>query len=183
MVSVDLEKIYDSIPRKLIWYCLRKQHVPKAYISIIKDMYKDTTRVVTNAGETGKIRVEIGLCQSLALSLFIFKIVMDAISDDNDEDHHARSMLFADDLVLCGESRGNIEERLKTGEGLKVSRSETQYLPPKENSDEIKLKEYDSSDYATLPQKVTFKYLGTTIHQEGGYRTDRDASVHWQSLG
>jgi len=75
--------------------------------------------------------------------------------------------------------RDNIEERLEDWRrrledvGLKVSRSKTEYhIPPKESSDDIKLKEYDSSDHATLPQKVTFKYLGTTIHQEGECRTE-----------
>jgi len=53
---------------------------------------------------------------------------------------------------------------------IKVSRSKTDYLPQKRSSDDIKLKEYNSSDDATLPQKVTFKYLGTTIYQEGGCR-------------
>jgi len=61
--------------------------------------------------------------------------------------------------------------------GLEVSRSKTEYLPPKESSDDIKLKEYDSSDHATLPQKVTFKYLGTTIHQEGGCRTEAQVRI------
>jgi len=87
-------------------------------------------------------------------------------------------MLFVDDLLLFDESRDNIEERLEDqtrqleSVGLKVRKSKTEYLPPKEGSDDIKLQEYVSSEHATLPQKVTFKYLGPTIHQEGECRTE-----------
>ena len=98
MVLVDLKKAFDTIPRELIWHCLRKHHVPEPYINIIKDMYKDTTtRVVTNTGETREIRVEVGLHQGSVLGPLLFIIIMNVISDDNDEDT-PWSMLFADDL-------------------------------------------------------------------------------------
>lgn len=178
MVFVDLEKAYDTIPRELIWHCLRKRQVPEAYIEIIKDMYKDsTTRVATNAGETEEIKVEVGLHQGSALSPLLFIIIMDVISDDNGEDT-PWSMLFADDLVLCDASRDDLEERLEDWRsrledvGLKVSRSKTEYLPPKESRNNIRLMEYDGSAYADLPQCTAFKYLGTTIHQDGGCKTE-----------
>jgi len=61
-------------------------------------MYKDTTtRVVTNTGETRKIRVEVGLHRGSVLGPLLFIIIMNVISDDNDEDT-PWSMLFADDL-------------------------------------------------------------------------------------
>jgi len=86
-------------------------------------------------------------------------IIMGVISDYNREDT-PWSMLFADYLVLCNESSDNIEERLE--DQLK-SQQVYNYLPPKEISDDIKLKEYNSSEHATLPQIVTFKYLATAI--------------------
>ena len=54
--------------------------------------------MVTNAGETEEIRVEVGLHQGSALSPLLFIIIMADISDDNGEDT-PWSMLFADDLV------------------------------------------------------------------------------------
>jgi len=49
IVFVDLEKVYDTFPKELIWHYLRKCFVLKAYLDIIKDMYKGTTtRVVKN---------------------------------------------------------------------------------------------------------------------------------------
>ena len=178
MVFVDLEKAYDTIPRELIWHCLRKKQVPEAYIDIIKDMYKDsTTQVVTNVGETEEIRIEVGLHQGSALSPLLFIIIMDVISEDTGEES-PWSMLFADDLVLCDENREDLEGRLEDwrqrleGVGLKVSRSKTEYLPPTGSCEDIKLREYGSNDYATLPKCSSFKYLGTTIHQEGGCQTE-----------
>jgi len=39
MVFLDLEKAYNTIPRDLIWHCIRLRKVPEIYIDIIKDMY------------------------------------------------------------------------------------------------------------------------------------------------
>jgi len=83
--------------------------------------------------------------------------------------HHGACCL----QMIRDESRDNKEESLEDRRrrlkdvGLKVSRSETEYLLPKESSADIELKEYDSSDYVTLHQKVTFKYLGTGREDAG----------------
>ena len=45
------------MPRDLIWYCLRKRGVPKEYVCIIRDMYRDcTTSVATTVGEKEEMR-------------------------------------------------------------------------------------------------------------------------------
>ena len=38
---VDLKQAYVRVPRKLIWWSLRKKRVQEAYIKIIQDMYED----------------------------------------------------------------------------------------------------------------------------------------------
>ena len=38
VVFVDLEKVYESVRRELIWYSLRRNGVPEPYINIIRNM-------------------------------------------------------------------------------------------------------------------------------------------------
>ena len=54
MVLVDLDKGYDTVPRELIWYCLRKKQVPEEYIRVIHDMHAQCTASVNTAVETRK---------------------------------------------------------------------------------------------------------------------------------
>ena len=83
MVFVDLEKAYDTVPRDLIWYCLRKRGVPEVYVELIRDMYRNcTTSVNTSAGTTEAVRIEVGLHQGSALSTFLFIVIMDTITEE-----------------------------------------------------------------------------------------------------
>ena len=62
MVLVDLEKAYDTVPKELIWHCLRKQGVAEEYVRVVQDMYRDCeTVVVTTVGETESIKIDVGL--------------------------------------------------------------------------------------------------------------------------
>ena len=174
MVFVDLEKAYDTVPRELIWHCLRKKQVPEEYIRVIQDMYAQcTTSVNTAVGETEEVSIEVGLHQGSALSPFLFILIMDTITDDIDEDS-PWTMLFADDLVLCDRDSERVEERLECWRehledaGLKLSRTKTEYMSPQEDSRKLRLKNYNQEDYAELPAVSHFKYLGTTIDREGG---------------
>ena len=64
MVFVDLEKAHDRVPRELIWYSLRRKAVLEAYINIIRDMHAGCkTGVMTSAGKTKGIEIEVGLHQ------------------------------------------------------------------------------------------------------------------------
>ena len=37
-VFVDLEKAYDRVPRKEVWYCMRKSGVAEKHVRIVQDM-------------------------------------------------------------------------------------------------------------------------------------------------
>ena len=174
MVFVDLEKAYDTIPRELIWHCLRKRGVPEGYVNIIQDMYRDsTTKVSTTSGKTEDINIGIGLHQRSALSSLLFIIIMDVVAEGIDE-NTPWTMLFADDLVLCDGNQQQLEERLEKwrnvmeSAGMKLSRSKTEYLPPPGEHGDIRMREYNSENRATLTKCGEFKYLGTTIQQDGG---------------
>ena len=62
MVFIDLEKVYDKIPRNVMWWALDKHKVPTKYVGLIKDMYNNVvTRVRTSDGDTDDFPIRIGL--------------------------------------------------------------------------------------------------------------------------
>ena len=82
-----------------MWWALEKHKVPTKYITLIKDMYKDaTTFVWTCDGNTTDFPINIGLHQGLALSPYLFALVMDEVTRDI-QGEIPWCMLFADDVV------------------------------------------------------------------------------------
>ncbi|KAK3510330.1 hypothetical protein QTP70_001350 [Hemibagrus guttatus] len=82
-VFVDLEKACDRVPREELWYCMRKSGVAEKYVRVVQDMYEGSRTVVRCAvGQTEEFNVQVGLHQGLALSPFLFAIVMDQLSEE-----------------------------------------------------------------------------------------------------
>ncbi|KAK3515943.1 hypothetical protein QTP86_004940, partial [Hemibagrus guttatus] len=112
-VFVDLEKAYDRVPREELWYCMRKSRVAEKYVRVVQDMYERSRTVVRCAvGQTEEFNVEVGLHQGSALSPFLFAIVMDQLSEEVRQES-PWTMMFADDIVICSESREQVEENLE----------------------------------------------------------------------
>ncbi|KAK3507426.1 hypothetical protein QTP70_020625, partial [Hemibagrus guttatus] len=134
-VFVDLEKAYDRVPREELWYCMRKSGVAEKYgIRVVQDMYERSRTVVRCAvGQTEEFKVEVGLHQGSALSPFLFAMVMDQLSEEVRQES-PWTMMFADDIVICSESREQVEENLERWRfalerrGMTVSRSKTEYM-------------------------------------------------------
>ncbi|KAK3573040.1 hypothetical protein QTP86_012225 [Hemibagrus guttatus] len=133
-VFVDLEKAYDRVPREELCYCMRKSGVAEKYVRVVQDMYERSRTVVRCAvGQTEEFNVEVGLHQGSALSPFLFAMVMDQLSEEVRQES-PWTMMFADDIVICSESREQVEENLERWRfalerrGMKVSRSKTEYM-------------------------------------------------------
>ncbi|KAK3519546.1 hypothetical protein QTP86_009603, partial [Hemibagrus guttatus] len=127
-VLKNLEKVYDRVPREELWYCMRKSGVAEKYVRVVQDMYERSRTVVRCAvGQTEEFKVEVGLHQGSALSPFLFAIVMDQLSEEVRQES-PWTMMFADDIVICSESREQVEENLERWRfalerrGMKVSR-------------------------------------------------------------
>ncbi|KAK3548010.1 hypothetical protein QTP70_002315 [Hemibagrus guttatus] len=168
-VFVDLEKAYDSVPREELWYCMRKSGVAMKYVRVVQDMYERSRTVVRCAvGQTEEFKVEVGLHQGSALSPFLFAIVMDQLSEEVRQEF-PWTMMFADDIVICSESREQVEENLERWRfalerrGTKVSRSKTEYMCVNERkgSGTVRLQ----GEEVTKVQE--FKYLGSTVQSNG----------------
>ncbi|KAK3542854.1 hypothetical protein QTP70_005434 [Hemibagrus guttatus] len=101
----NLEKAYDRVPREELWYCMRKSEVSEKYVRVVQDMYDWSRTVVRCAvGQTEEFKVEVGLHQGSALSPFLFAMVMDQLSEEVRQES-PWTMKFADDIVICSESR------------------------------------------------------------------------------
>ncbi|KAK3523668.1 hypothetical protein QTP70_007843 [Hemibagrus guttatus] len=168
-VFVDLEKAYDRVPREELWYCMRKSGVAEKYVRVVQDMYERSRTVVRCAvGQTEEFKVEVGLHQGSALSPFLFAIVMDQLSEEVRQES-PWTMMFADDIVICSESREQVEVNLGRWRfalerrGMKVSHSKTEYMcvNEREGSGTVRLQGEE------VKKVQEFKYLGSTVQSNG----------------
>ncbi|KAK3556615.1 hypothetical protein QTP70_010804 [Hemibagrus guttatus] len=170
-VSEDtyVEKAYDRVPREELWYCMRKSGVAEKYVRVVQDMYERSRTVVRCAvGQTEEFNVEVGLHQGSALSPFLFAIVMDQLSEEVRQES-SWTMMFADDIVICSESREQVEENLERWRfalerrGMKVSRSKTEYMcvNGRQGSGTVRLQVEE------VKKVQEFKYLGSTVQSNG----------------
>ncbi|KAK3512852.1 hypothetical protein QTP70_028924 [Hemibagrus guttatus] len=63
-------------------------------------------------GQTEEFKVEVGLHQGSALSPFLFAMVMDQLSEEVRQES-PWTMMFADDIVICSESREQVKQNLE----------------------------------------------------------------------
>jgi hypothetical protein len=70
------------------------------------------TNVRTSDGDTNDFLINIGLHQGLALSPYLFALVMDDVTRDI-QGGISWCMLFTDDVVLVDESRTDVDQMLE----------------------------------------------------------------------
>ena len=91
------------------------------------------TKVRSAAGESGSFNVDVGLHQGSALSPYLFLILMDVLTEGVRKEI-PESMMFADDIVLCGGREVDMTEYLDTWRksleerGMRICRPKTQYM-------------------------------------------------------
>ena len=168
-VFVDLEKAYDRVPREELWHCMRKSGVVEKYVRIVQDMYEDSVTAVRCAvGMTDRFKVKVGLHQGSTLSPFLFAMVMDRLTDEIRLES-PWTMMFADDIMICRESREQAEASLERWRyalerrGMIVSRSKTEYMcvNEREGGGMVRLQGVE------VGKVDGFKYLGSTVQSNG----------------
>ncbi|KAK3555713.1 hypothetical protein QTP86_029004, partial [Hemibagrus guttatus] len=143
---------------------IRKDEVRKA----LKRMKSGKAVGPDRPGQTEEFKVEVGLHQGPALSPFLFAIVMDQLSEEVRQES-PWTMMFADDIVICSESREQVEENLERWRfalerrGMKVSRNKTEYMcvNEREGSGTVRIQGEE------VKKVQEFKYLGSTVQSNG----------------
>ena len=123
---------------------------------------------------TESFKIKVGLHQGSALSLFLFAVIMDRLIN-RVRKKPLWTRLFADDIVICKETREEVEWRLECWRyvlerrRMKVSWSKTEYMYINGGNDKETAKMEDTK----MPRVKKFKYLGSTT-QEGGKEESAD---------
>jgi Reverse transcriptase (RNA-dependent DNA polymerase) len=195
MVFIDLEKAYDRLPRKKVWECLRKRNVSRGLISRIRSTYeKNTSCVQTAVGRSEWFSVREGVRQGSVLSPSLFIIVMDELlrAVEENEDADSRTLVYADDVIIWGESREEIQEKVNKWKvetekmGLKISQEKSEVMTMERkktprNRVGIRLQEKE------LKETDMFKYLGSVITKKATIEEEvkqriRKAEIFYQSV-
>ena len=186
---IDQEKAYDSIPREDIWRSSRELNVPEKYNRLIQDMYQGCKTVVRSAaGESISFGMDVGLHQCSALSPYLFLLMMDVLTQDVRKDVPG-SMMFADDIVLCGDDETDMTEYLETWRkaleerGMGISRPKTQFMDFNFGQDNGQEREPVKILGEELQRVHHFKYLGSSVEETGGMATEitQRVSAAWRN--
>ena len=131
---VDLEKAFDRIPRKVLWWAMRSVGVEEWIVKTVQAMY-DTpkSRVRINGKFSEEFNVNVGVHQGSVLSPLLFIIVMEALSRAF-RTGCPWELLYADDLVIIAETKEMLLQKLSVWKhsietkGLRVNTLKTKVM-------------------------------------------------------
>ena len=134
MAFVDLEKAFDRVPRKVIWWALRKLGVEEWIVRLVQGMYANARSCVhVGEGYSEEFEVKVGVHQGSVLSPLLFIIVLEALSREFRSGVPWED-LYADDLVIIAESLEECVRKLLTWKeamkkkGLRVNAGKTKIM-------------------------------------------------------
>ena len=114
MAFIDLENAFDRVPRKIIWWALRKLGVEEWIVQLVQGMYANArSHVRVGEGFSEEFEVKVGVHQGSVLSPLLFIIVLEALSREFRSGVPWED-LYADDLVIIAESLEECVRRLLT---------------------------------------------------------------------
>ena len=88
---------------------MRKSGMAEKYVRLVQDMYEESKIAVRCiVGTRESFKTKVGLHQRSTLSLFLFAVIMDRLMDEVRREP-LWTMLFADNIVTCKETREEVE--------------------------------------------------------------------------
>ena len=126
MCFVDLVKTFDSLPRKVLEWAIRKKGIPDILIRSVMSLYEGTkTRGRVDSELLEEFEVKVGMHQGSVLLPFLFAVVVDVVTKFSSE------LLYTDDFILISETIVGLRNKsIKfkedfMSEGLKVNLGKT----------------------------------------------------------
>ena len=181
---VDFEKAFDSLDREVMWSLMGHYGIPQKFISIIKEMYQDSTcRVIHNGKLTDSFDIKTGVKQGCLLSPIIFLMAIDWVMKSSTGNtktglkwsfsKYLEDLDYADDVSLLSHRHQDAQTKLnrlaieaeKTG--LKINTKKTEVMRINSSSTSpIQLQGVD------INESEKFSYLGSVVSNTGGTNED-----------
>ena len=131
---VDLEKAFDRVPRKVLWWAMRSLGVDEWIVRLVQAMYSNArSRVRVGDSYSEEFDVTVGVHQGSVLSPLLFIIVLEALSRDF-RVGVPWELFFADDLVIIATSIEECVARVEAwkkgmeSKGLRVNMGKTKVM-------------------------------------------------------
>ena len=107
---IDLEKLYERVPREELRECLQLDEKSECYIRIIKDMYDGAATTARSTAElTEEFKIGVGLHQGSALPFCHHH----GQADGGHQEGCPWDVLFADGTVLSRQNHRKLEDDLE----------------------------------------------------------------------
>ena len=177
VMFIDFTTAFDTVPHFLLWYRLIKLGIHGKVIRILRSMYLNLkANIRLFDGATNFFHFTAGLRQGCMLSPLLFVLFIGEFVDMlhqagctgiyiNEQAPNIMILLFADDVALCGDSIGRLNEMIKTLEnytekwGMKVNMDKTKIIVFRRGG---KLKKNET--FSFMKHKIDivneYKYLG-----------------------
>lgn len=145
---VDLEKAFDRVPREIVKWALRRQHIPEKLVRLAMATYESAKTVVkSRVGVSDELDITVGVHQGSVLSPLLFITVMEEATKLARKGA-PMDLLYADDLVLTARDQNALSEKFirwndhMAKRGLRVNPSKTKYMVSGEDAPAIKTGKY-----------------------------------------
>ena len=181
---VDLKKAFDSVYLNGLWFKLYKLGINAKMLRIIKDMYNEVKVCVKGCNSYSDFfECALGLKQGEVISPILFSFFVEDLELFLQDDQNSGLsldavtfilMLFADDMVVLGKDKDDLQRSLNLLEkycdkwGLTVNTEKTKIMVFRNKGG---LRNNEIWTYKGMPLEVVndFNYLGTVFNYTGSF--------------
>ena len=178
---LDISKAYDTVNHEQMWNICEQYGIQEQWLDNLKSMYQGATlTALTRYGKTEEVEMKRGIRQGCPLSPVLFALYVQPIAEALQQKsieqgtykHGKPNMLFyADDMVLWGQTKKELQEKLQTVVGLmeqlglQISTTKTEIQANefvKEATDSIAIHtEQGEKSFKYVPGNQAIRYLGS----------------------